>query len=135
VTFSVGNIPLRPMVHMAGFIVPNIPIFDIRKSAGITDMLVRNNELGHALAETLSDKPLALLRGHGAGVVCPRVELVTGRTSYTMLTALAQTTAINLFGANNVTYLDPGEAAKAGDQDGFERGWTYWSGKVAEMKK
>src|SRR5438046_1682402 len=67
-TFSVGNIPLRPMVHMAGFIAPNIPIWDIRKAAGITDMLVRNNDLGKSLAETLGDKPLALMRGHGAVV-------------------------------------------------------------------
>src|SRR5438876_3991106 len=122
VTFSVGNIPLRPMVHMAGFIVPDIPIFDIKKAAGITDMLVRNNELGHALAETLGDKPLALLRGHGAVVVAPSVKLVTGRAYYTMVNAKAQAQAIALFGANNVMYLDPGEASKAGDQDGFERG-------------
>ena len=135
VTFSVGNVPLKPMVHMAGFIVPGIPIWDIRKSAGITDMLVRNNELGHALAETLADKPMALLRGHGAVVVAPSVKLVTGRAYYTMVNAKAQAQAIALFGANNVTYLDPGEASKAGDQDGFERGWTYWSGKVADMKK
>src|SRR5437868_11362135 len=135
VTFSVGNVPLKPMVHMAGFIVPGIPIWDIRKSAGITDMLVRNNELGHSLAEALGDKPLALLRGHGAAVVAPSIKLVTGRAYYTMVNAKAQAQAIALFGANNVTYLDPGEAAKAGDQDGFERGWTFWSGKVADMKK
>src|SRR5437870_11176902 len=105
VAFSVGNIPLRPMVHMAGFIVPNIPIFDIRKSAGITDMLVRNNELGHSLAEAVGDKPLALLRGHGAVVVAPSVKLVTGRAYYTMVNAKAQAQAIALFGANNVMYL------------------------------
>src|ERR1051326_6972838 len=46
VPFSVGNGPLKPMVHMAGFIVPGIPIWDIKKAAGITDMLVRNNDRG-----------------------------------------------------------------------------------------
>src|SRR5437870_336903 len=134
VTFSVGNIPLRPMVHMAGFIVPDIPIFDIKKAAGITDMLVRNNELGAKLAQTLGDKPLALLRGHGAVVVAPTIKLLTGRAYYTMVNAKAQAQAITLFGQDKVVYLDPGEAAKAGDQDGFERGWTYWSGKVADKK-
>src|SRR6266481_678436 len=53
VTFSVGNIPLRPMVHMAGFLPPDIPIWDIKTAAGITDMLVRNNDLGHSLAQAL----------------------------------------------------------------------------------
>jgi ribulose-5-phosphate 4-epimerase/fuculose-1-phosphate aldolase len=135
VTFSVGNIPLRPMVHMAGFLPQDIPIFDIKKAAGITDMLVRNNDLGKMLAETLGDKPLALLRGHGAVVVAPTVKLLTGRAYYTMVNARAQAQAITLFGKDKVIYLDPGEAAKAGDQDGFERGWTYWSGKVADNKK
>lgn len=134
VTFSVGNIPLRPMLHMAGFIVPNIPVWDIRTSAGITDMLVRNNELGHSLAQALGDKPLALMRGHGAVVVAPSIKLLVGRAYYTMANARAQAQAIALFGADKVVYLDPQEAAKAGDQDGFERGWTYWSGK-AEGKK
>jgi ribulose-5-phosphate 4-epimerase/fuculose-1-phosphate aldolase len=134
VTFSVGNIPLRPMIHMAGFIVPDIPIFDIRKAAGITDMLVRNNELGANLAQTLGDKPLALMRGHGAVVVAPTIKILTGRAYYTMVNARAQAQAISLFGAGKVVYLDPGEAAKAADQDGFERAWTYWSGKVAEKK-
>ena len=55
-------------------------------------------------------------------------EYLTGRAYYTMVNAKAQAQAIALFGANNITYLDPGEASKAGDQDGFERGWTYWSG-------
>jgi HCOMODA/2-hydroxy-3-carboxy-muconic semialdehyde decarboxylase len=135
VTFSVGNIPLRPMVHMAGFLPQDIPIFDIKKAAGITDMLVRNNDLGKMLAERLDDKPLALLRGHGAVVVAPTVKLLTGRAYYTMVNARAQAQAITLFGKDKVIYLDPGEAAKAGDQDGFERGWTYWSGKVADNKK
>jgi HCOMODA/2-hydroxy-3-carboxy-muconic semialdehyde decarboxylase len=134
VTFSVGNIPLRPMVHMAGFIVPDIPIWDIRKAAGLTDMLVRNNELGHSLAQTLGDKPLALMRGHGAVVVAPSIKLLTGRAYYTMVNARAQAQAIALFGADKVAYLDPQEAAKAGDQDGFERGWTYWSGKAEGRK-
>ena len=134
VTFSVGNIPLRPMVHMAGFIAPNIPIWDIKKAAGITDMLVRNNDLGHSLAETLGEKPLALMRGHGAVVVGSTIKVLVGRAYYTMVNARAQAQAIALFGADKVVYLDPQEAAKAADQDGFERGWTYWSGKVTEKK-
>ena len=94
-------------------------------------MLIRNNELGKALAQTLADKPVVLLRGHGAVVVAPTLHLATGRAYYTVANARAQLQAITLAGgADKVTYMDPAEAAKAGDQDGFERGWTYWKSKV-----
>src|SRR5215831_17880758 len=39
IPFGVTNTPLRPMYHMASFIGNGVPVFDIRKSAGITDML------------------------------------------------------------------------------------------------
>jgi ribulose-5-phosphate 4-epimerase/fuculose-1-phosphate aldolase len=130
--FTVTSVPLRPMIHMAGFLPQIAPIFDIRKAGGMTDMLVRNNELGKALAETLSDKPVALMRGHGAVVVASTLHLVTGRAYYTVVNARNQLQAIAI-GGDKVTYLDPAEASKAGDQDGFERGWLYWKNKVQKQ--
>ena len=129
VSFSVGNVPLRPMIHMAGFLPPVIPIFEIRKAGGMTDMLVRNNELGKALAETVADKPVALMRGHGAVAVGPSLHIAVGRAYYMMMNARAQLQAIALSG-DKVVYLDPMEASKAADQDGFERAWALWAGKL-----
>ena len=130
IPFTVTGVPMRAMIHMAAFVPQGVPIFEIRKAGGITDMLVRTNELGKALAETLGDKPLALLRGHGAVVVAPTLHLATGRAYYTMLNARTQLQAIALGGADTVTYMDAAEAGKAGDQDGYERGWAFWKSKV-----
>ena len=60
---------LRPMFHMCGFLGCGVPIFEIRETGGMTDMLVRTAELGKALAESLGDKNIVLMRGHGATMV------------------------------------------------------------------
>ena len=124
IPFSVSKVPLRPVYHMAGFLEVPVPIFEIREAAGITDMLIRNPELGRALAKTLGQKPAALMRGHGAVVVAPSLHVVTGRAYYMNMNARLQEQAILLGGP--VTYLDPQEAQKTGAQDGFERAWDYW---------
>ena len=55
---------MQPMYHMGSFIGEGVPVWDIR-TAGGTDMLVRNNQLGRSLAQTLGNKSAALMRGHG----------------------------------------------------------------------
>ena len=128
IPFGVSKVPLRPVYHMAGFLEVPVPIFEIRDAGGITDMLIRNPELGRALAKTLGQKPAALMRGHGAVVVAPSLHVVTGRAYYMNMNARLQEQAILLGGA--VTYLDPQEAQKTGAQDGFERAWDYWKHQV-----
>jgi ribulose-5-phosphate 4-epimerase/fuculose-1-phosphate aldolase len=133
IPFTVTSVPLRPMIHMAGFLPEVTPIFEIRKAGGMTDMLIRTNELGHALAQTLGDKPLVLLRGHGAVVVADSLHIAVGRAYYLGINARTQLQAIQL-GAGKVTYLDPEEGRKTGDQDGYERAWTYWRYKLQDKK-
>jgi ribulose-5-phosphate 4-epimerase/fuculose-1-phosphate aldolase len=128
IPFGASSVPLRPISHMAGFLEDGIPVFDIRRAAGMTDMLIRNPELGKALAETLGNKPAALMRGHGAVAAGPSLHVVVGRAYYMNLNARLQWQAILLGGS--VTYLDPEEALRASAQDGFERAWGYWKHKV-----
>src|SRR5881397_1979579 len=67
IPFGVSPVPLRPLYHMSAFLGGGVPVFDIKAAAGqATDMLVRTPALGHALAQTLGDRPVALMRGHGA---------------------------------------------------------------------
>ena len=129
IPFTVTSVPLRPMIHMAGFLPPAIPIFEIRKAGGITDMLVRSNALGKALADTLGDKPTVLLRGHGAVVAGPSLHIATGWAYYMTVNARTQLQAMAVAG-DKVTYLDPEEAKKASLQDGFERAWIFWKNKL-----
>ena len=126
--YTVTKIPLKPMIHMAGFLPQQIPMFEIRKAGGMTDMLIRTNELGKALAETLGSQPVALLRGHGAVVVADSLHVVAGRSYYMTVNARTETQALMLSGGK-VTFLAPEEASKAAAQDGFERAWTYWKYK------
>src|SRR5579863_991322 len=129
IAFGVTGVPLRPLFHMAGFIGDPPPIFEIRNSGGMTDMLIRNADLGKALAKTLANRNVVLLRGHGAVVVAPSLHVVTGMAYYLIENAKLQEQAMRL-GGGKVTYLEPEEAKKAGSQDGFERAWTLWKAQA-----
>ncbi len=131
IPFGVSTVPLRPVFHLAGFISESVPIFEIRKAAGMTDMLVRNSSLGRALAQSLGKHPAVLMRGHGMAVVGPAIPFAVGRSVYLDVNARIQTQAMGLGGA--VTYLDPEEARKvveAGENRGYERAWELWKQKV-----
>ena len=125
IPFGVTAVPLQPIFHMAAFLGEGVPVFEIRKAGGVTDMLIRNPQLGQALAQTLGNKPAALLRGHGAVVVAPSLHVVAGRAYYMTLNARIQAQAMQL-GAGKVTYLEQEEARKAAPQDGYERAWALW---------
>jgi HCOMODA/2-hydroxy-3-carboxy-muconic semialdehyde decarboxylase len=88
-------------------------------------MLIRNNELGHALARTLGKGPAALLRGHGAVVVADSLHVVVGRAYYMNVNARELLQALQLPGSK-ITYIQPNEAATMAAQDGYERAWTLW---------
>lgn len=134
IPFTVTSVPLRPMIHMAGFMPQVVPVFDNRKVAGMTDLLIRTPELGKALAAALGPNPMILLRGHGAVVVGPSLHVVVGRAYYMTVDARTELQALAI-GGTNVTYLAPQEAEKAAAQDGFERAWTLWKAKAEKHDK
>lgn len=132
IPFGVTTVPLRPMYHMASFIGNGVPVFDIRKTFGMTDMLVSDSAKGRALAQALGDKTCVLMRGHGVAVVGPTIQHAVGRSVYLDLNAKVQAQAMAL-GGNNVTYLDPQEAQKmmdSGENRGYERPWELWKSKA-----
>src|SRR5215469_6362300 len=59
VPFSVTQAPLKPI--RAGFLYPEVPIFDTRAAAGWTNLLISSPALGKALAQTLGENSVALL--------------------------------------------------------------------------
>ena len=106
IPFAASTVPLRPMYHVAGFLAAGVPVFEIRKHAGMTNMLISGAPLGKALAETLGDKPVVLMRGHGNVVVGPSVQVAVYRAIYTEINARLQAQAIALGGP--ITYLEQG---------------------------
>src|SRR5215475_14126816 len=89
---------------------PAVPVFEIREVAGMTDLLVRNKELGQALARTLGGGPVALMRGHGNVVVGANLKYAVSRAYYTEVNARLQLQARTLEGP--LTIIDPQEAEK-----------------------
>jgi len=131
IPFGVSTVPLRPLYHMSAFLGGGVPVFDIKTAAGgPTDMLVRNAALGRALAQTLGARPVALMRGHGAVVVGPGIQLAVFRSVYTEMNARLQAQAVALGGP--VTYLDDEEARLAAGSVGgtVARPWELWRKKA-----
>ena len=131
VPFTVSQVPLRPMYHNAAFLAAGAPVWDIRRDFGETDMLVRDPSLGKSLAQTLGDKSVVLMRGHGDVAVGPAVKVAIFRAYYTDVNARLQSQAIALGG--DITYLTPGEGAKADaiNRLVLERIWNLWKMRVA----
>jgi HCOMODA/2-hydroxy-3-carboxy-muconic semialdehyde decarboxylase len=127
IPFAATSVPLQPMYHMGYFIGEGVPVFEIRKAAGITDMLISTPELGRALAQTLGSKSAALMRGHGAAVVATSLHLVVAKSYYLNVNARLQLQAMQL-GGGKVTYLDPEEAKLA--VQSYERSWDFWKAKL-----
>jgi ribulose-5-phosphate 4-epimerase/fuculose-1-phosphate aldolase len=96
----------------------------------MTNMLVNSNALGRSLAETLADKAVVLMRGHGNVVVGPSVQVAVYRAVYTEMNARLQAQAIALGGP--VTYLDKEEGEKADviQQQVVMRPWELWKARA-----
>jgi len=127
IPFSVSDVKLRPLYHMASFMKDGLPVFDIRVESGITDMLVRSPDRAAPLARILGDSNAVLMRGHGITVVGPTLRHAVARSIYAEINAARQLDAINLGG--EVIYLDPLEAQATldnGENRGFTRPWDLW---------
>ena len=130
IPFSVTKVPLKAMFHNPAFLAVGVPVWDIRKDFGETSMLVSDAALGKSLAQTLGDKPVVLMRGHGDVAVAPSVKMAVFRAYYTDVNARLQAQAMALSG--EVNYLTPGEGEKA-DKTNFiviDRIWNLWKMRI-----
>ncbi len=127
IPFAAAKVALRPMYHMGYFIGEGVPMFDIRESAGITDMLVSTPALAQALARVLGARSAALMRGHGAVVAADSLHVVVAKAYYLNVNARLQAEALQL-GGSGITALDPEEAKKAVQT--YERSWEFWKSRL-----
>ena len=128
IPFGATGVPLRPIYHMSSFLGSGVPIFEIRDAGGpATDMLIRNPELGAALARMLGSSSVVLMRGHGDVVVGESVKQVVFRAIYTEVTAKLEAEALRL-GQGRVNFLNDQEAAKATETNNavLGRAWELW---------
>ena len=128
----VATARLRPIYHMSSFLGFGVPVFEIRDSGGpATDMLIRTPQLGAALAKTLGDAPVALMRGHGNVVVGGSVREVVFRAVYTEVNARLEADALRL-GQGQVVFLNDEEArnSTATNRAQITRAWDLWKAKA-----
>lgn len=125
--FTVANIPLRPLFHMASVIGAEIPVWDSQPEFGDTNMLVDSLPMGHSLARTLGENRIVLIRGHGAVVVGENIRNTVFASVYLKENAELVLQA-RAFG--ELYYLTPGEIEKTGTMLRSElasnRAWDFY---------
>jgi ribulose-5-phosphate 4-epimerase/fuculose-1-phosphate aldolase len=117
---------LQPMFHMCGFLGCGVPIFEIRQAGGMTDMLIRTAPLGKALAASLGDKAVVLMRGHGATMVGESIQDAVFRAVYATENASIQMQAHQLAQDGEVTFLSAEESEKSSKGRNVPRAWSLW---------
>lgn len=131
IPFSITQVPLRPVFHMATFLYVGVPVWDSRtvQDPAAAALLVRNGVIGRSLAAALGDKPVALMRGHGNVVVGPNLQVAVGNAIYTEVNARMQITALGLGGPVNYISAEEGAAMEKTPGD-TARGWEPWKRKA-----
>jgi HCOMODA/2-hydroxy-3-carboxy-muconic semialdehyde decarboxylase len=120
----------RPVCHMCGFLgdggEAGAPLFEVRDTAGSgSDLLIRNRELGAALAGSLGSANFVLMRGHGCTVVAPSVRVAVYRAVYAEVNAQLLLQSLPL---GEPEYLSGAEATAARDtcEGQIARPWNLW---------
>jgi HCOMODA/2-hydroxy-3-carboxy-muconic semialdehyde decarboxylase len=130
IPYGVTGTRLRPLMHMAGGMGTDVPIWDSRTRFGDTTLLVTTMDMGRDLASTLHDKRCALMRGHGCVVVGRSVREAVFSSIYLEVNAELQFKA-GLLG--DITFLSQGEVdaiIKRRSSYTFERAWERWCRKA-----
>jgi HCOMODA/2-hydroxy-3-carboxy-muconic semialdehyde decarboxylase len=128
--FADTDVPLLPMNHIAGFLGTGSPVFEIRTVAGnASDMLIRSNTIGQALAKALGNNTVLLMRGHGSVAAAQSVRHVVFRAIYTEVNARTEAEALKI---GKPKFLNEKEAAAAmKTNDGLvDRPWALWKQRV-----
>jgi ribulose-5-phosphate 4-epimerase/fuculose-1-phosphate aldolase len=128
IPFSITSVPLRPVIVQAGFMPLQIPNFEIRESRGNgRGMQITDPGRGAALAKTLGDSPLAIMRGHGNVVVGSSVKQATVFAAYTDINARMQAQAMQL--DSNIVVMDEPELFGPSEFD-INRPWENFRQKL-----
>ncbi len=130
IPFGVVETPMRAMFHNAAFLAGGVPVFDISEKFGATDMLVGNPDKGVALAATLGERPVALMRAHGSVAVGPSLQVAVFRAVYTEVSARIQHQAHAYGGPIAALSQEEGALADAVNAGAALRAWNLWINTV-----
>lgn len=130
IPFGLVDRPMRAMYHNAAFLAAGVPVFDIRDTFGVTDIVISNADRAAALAETLGDKSAVLLRAHGFATVGPNLQAAVFRAFFTEVNARVQLQTVALGGSMAVLDAREGRLADAINLATHGRAWELWKRRV-----
>jgi len=127
--FGLTEVPLKPVIHVASAIGPNVPVWDIAEKFGDhTNLLVTNQDQGRDLAKRLGQGRVTLMRGHGFAAVGATVQDVVRLSVYLPVNARVLTAAMRL---GPFKPLAAGEMESRGHFNPKApeswRAWEYWA--------
>jgi len=134
--FGIIAKPLEPVIHSGSFIGGKVPVWDIRRKFGETDLLVRNMAQGRDLAKCVGKGNVALMRGHGFASAARSIIEVVRLSIYLPRNARVQMNAMLLGGKGGKPKpLSKGEiAARAAGYKPAStetwRAWEYWANRA-----
>ena len=131
IPFGVTRTKLRPIYHMGSFLYSGAPVFEIRNETPDSDLLIRDNRLGKALAGTLGKCNCVLMRGHGMTVIGDSVSEAVFRAIYTEMNARLQLQATQLEGPIEFLSEEEGRRSMASNRGTLERPWELWKKGVS----
>ncbi|MGO1560430.1 Ribulose-5-phosphate 4-epimerase and related epimerases and aldolases [Actinomycetales bacterium JB111] len=128
--FGLTDTAFVPVMHMASFLGDAVPVYDQRDAVGDgTDLLVTDEARGRALATTLGDRTLVLMRGHGSTAVGGSIPEVTFRAIYAETNASVLLATLPL---GSPVALSPAESSTATASIGGQiaRAWNVWRSAI-----
>jgi HCOMODA/2-hydroxy-3-carboxy-muconic semialdehyde decarboxylase len=135
IPFGLVEAKMEAMFHNAAFLACGVPVFDISKQFGATDMLVGNPSKGVALAETVGDSHVTLMRAHGSVACGPTLQLAVFRAVYTEVNARVQHWTVALADGGPMASLseEEGRLADATNSGAAARAWELWRKQVRDL--
>jgi HCOMODA/2-hydroxy-3-carboxy-muconic semialdehyde decarboxylase len=140
--FGITDVELRPVIHSASTMGPSVPVWDIARQFGDTDLLVRNLDQASDMARTLSSGSVVLMRGHGFVVAAAtlidaiRLAIYVPKNARVLMAAMRMSQRIKYLseGEIDARLFDADRPGKAVDYDpkgpGLRRAWDYWRNRV-----
>jgi HCOMODA/2-hydroxy-3-carboxy-muconic semialdehyde decarboxylase len=137
IPFGLVSARMQAMFHNAAFLAAGVPVFDISKQFGATDMLVGDSAKGIALADALGGKHVALMRAHGSVAFGPTLQTAVFRAVYTEVSARIQHWTMALAGNEPIAALSEAEGLLADEinQKAGMRAWDLWRAQIRAQVK
>ena len=129
--YTVTDVPLRPVFHMASVLGGPVPVWDSRDGFGDTNMLIDDIPRADSHARALGQGRAVLLRNHGASCAAHSLPAVVFVCIRMKDNAELQTRAMAM---GTPRFLTEGETRQAGEmlmgERPLDRAWAYWRARA-----